>query len=534
MRASLLKMCLLCCFLVSVFAGCGVGNREDSGTVLRIGLGGEPRDLDPHTTTGALERSVFGSLLEGLMAPHPTDETIPYSGVAAQWTMSEDGKTWHFHLREDARWSNEDLVTASDFVYSWKRVLNPELGCYFSYLLYGIKGAEAYHLGEITDFDQVGIVAESDHTLRIELEKPLANFLLKLLHPVFLPVHPPTIEAHGGPAVFASGWTAAGSFVGNGPFELVQWNPDSMIRVEKNPHYWDIESVGLDAIEFYPMSDANTQLRAFETGQLHVTSSVPENMQTYYEEQFPERIRFDPNYHSVFYRINDTRPPLTDVRVRKALSLAIDRRQLVEQLLHGYHQVAHAFVPDGVNGYASPPGVEYDPDTARQLIAEAGYPGGTGFPGFVLLFYNDVSVRKLAEAVQAMWERELGISVTPTNNEWKTYLTVTEQMDYDVCADGWFGDTTPYSLLQTMTSGNPNNMTGFADSEYDRLVEEGTHVLDKARRHTIMQAAEARLMDYHSIIPLYWSSQIYLIDPRVRNWHPKIGIRQYKVVTLED
>ncbi len=514
-------------------AGCSGPQSEEAG-VLRIGNGGEPRDLDPHTITGAPEAKIIWGLMEGLVAYHPTNDEFPYPGIAERWERSPDGRTWRFFLRE-SRWSNGDPLTAEDFVYSWKRVLHPELGNEYADWMYMIRGAEAFHKGTLDDFSQVGVVAEEDHVLRVELRKPVANFLKMMLNHTFLPVHAPTIEAHGGPGKRASGWTRPESYVGNGPYVLKKWLPDSVIRIERNPNYWDAGSVRMDAIEFYPISDENTELRAFESGQLHVTNSVPVNMRRYYAERFPEKIRFDPYAGIYFYRLNTTRPPLDDVRVRKALSMAIDREQIIRTLLQGNERVATSYAPGGIGGYTYPPSEVHDPARARALLAEAGYPGGEGFPVVELLFNTSDNHRKIAEAIQHMWRNELGIDIALTNQEWKVYLNTTKDMQYDIARAGWIGNLYPYSFLRTLLSYSPNNDTGFNDPEYDRLLEASVAEMDQEQRFALVREAESRLLDAMPVIPLYWYTNVFLIDPRVRNWHPKlVDQRPLKLVYLEE
>jgi oligopeptide transport system substrate-binding protein len=519
--------------ILSVMIGC-VGERAEEEGVLRLGNGGEPRDLDPHTVTGVPEATILSALMEGLVMFHPETDTIPYPGVAERWDVSEDGRTWTFFLRETARWSNGDPVTAEDFVYAWRRVLNPELGNEYADWLYLIEGAEAFHRGQSEDPATVGITARSPEIFEVVLTRPVADFLQVLLNHTFLPVHRPTIEAFGGPGVRASGWTAPGSHVGNGAFKLVKWEPNSVIRVEPNPHYWDAGVVRLKAIEFYPIEDENTELRAFESGQLHVTNSVPVGMRTHYAEKFPERIRFDPFAGVYYLKMNTTRPPLDDQRVREALSLAIDRRQIVQSILRGGERAAHGFVPAGLSGYEPPWREVYDPDRARQLLAEAGFPEGKGFPAIEFLYNTSDNHRKIAEAIQAMWREELGVTITLTNKEWKVYLDATNNMNYDIARAGWIGSLYPLSFLQNLLSVSANNETGFADPRYDELLYRSIGLFQKEERDAVLHEAESRMLAAFPVLPLYWYTNAFLIDPRVRNWSPKlVDQRPLKLVYLD-
>lgn len=524
---------LLCIISIVFLAGCGESRMEEEG-VLRLGNGGEPRDLDPHTVTGVPAVTIISALMEGLVTFHPETDEIPFPGVAERWEVSEDRLQWTFYLREDARWSNGDPVTAEDFVYGWRRVLLPGLANEYADWMYIVDGAEAFHTGQTDDPESIGVKADGPHKLVVRLKQPVADFLSVLLNHTFLPVHRATIEAHGGPERRASGWTRPESYVGNGAFRLVKWEPNSVIRVEPNPYYWDAEVVQLRAIEFYPIEDENTEMRAFESGQLHKTSSVPASMRSHYAAKYPERIRFDP-YAGVYYlKLNTVRGPLQDVRVREALSLAIDRKQLVERILQGGERVAYGFVPAGLGGYEPAPRELYDPEKARQLLTEAGYPSGKGFPEIEYLFNTSDNHRKIAEAIQSMWRVELGIDIALTNKEWKVYLDTTNNMDYDVSRAGWIGSLYPFSFLVNLLSVSANNETGYEDPIYDRTLYSSIGEFDKEKRFALVREAESRMLEAFPVLPLYWYTNTYLIDPRVRGWNPKlVDQRPFKYVYLE-
>lgn len=521
-------------FLTTLFSACVKESTVEDG-VLRLGNGGEPRDLDPHTVTGVPEVTIISALMEGLVTFHPETDQIPYPGVAESWEVSEDGRTWTFRLRENARWSNGDPVTADDFVYGWHRVLMPELGNEYADWMYIIKGAEAFHKGENSDPDSVGIRAPDPRTLVVELRQPVAEFLQVLLNHTFSAVHRPTIEAHGGPGVRSSGWTSPDSYVGNGAFRLVKWEPNSVIRVEPNPYYWDAGAVRLKAIEFYPIEDENTELRAFESGQLDVTSSVPVGMRDHYAQNYPEQIRFDP-YAGVYYlKLNTTHSPLEDVRVREALSLSIDRKRIVESILRGGERVAYGFVPAGLSGYEPEKRTVYDPERARELLAEAGYPAGEGFPVVEYLYNTSDNHRKIAEAIQGMWREELGVDISLANKEWKVYLDTTNNMNYDISRAGWVGSLYPFSFLQNLLSVSANNETGYKDPEYDSLLYGSIGEFDAETRYAMLREAESRMLNSFPVVPLYWYTNTYLINPRVRNWNPKlVDQRPFKLVYLEE
>lgn len=516
-----------------LIGACGGGAQRGGGNVLFIGNGGEPRDLDPQTVTGVPEIRILTSLLEGLVAYHPSDDRYPEPGVAERWEVCEEGRVWTFHLRGDARWSNGDPVTARDFVFSWRRIVEPALACEYADWMYLVENGEAYHRGEIDDFDAVGLRAVDDRTFEVTLVAPTADFLQIILHHAFLPVHPPTIERFGGIDVRASGWTRPESFVGNGPFRLTEWRPNTVISVERNPFYWDAETVRLDGIRFFPIDDENTEERAFRTGQLHITGSVPANMRERYRRENPDHIRFDPLAAVYFYRLNTLRPPLDNRLLREALSLAIDRETLVRQVTRGGETPAYAIVPPGTGGYMPPNRTHHDPERARALLAEAGFPDGQGLPPLELLFNTSDNHRRIAEAIQQMWQRNLGVQITLLNQEWQVYLNTTQNMNYTISRAGWVGSTYPYAFLRIYLSESANNQTGFASGRYDELMRLARHTMDDEKRFALLYEAEDLLLSEFAVIPIYWYTNVFLINPAVRNWHPKLNdLRPYKYVEL--
>lgn len=533
-------VCLVCGTLALLFAtGCGSRERPvdqaNRDGILLLGNGTEPENLDPHTVTGVPEIQILQALLEGLIAPSRTDDAPLEPGVAKSWELSDDGLTYTFQLREDARWSNGDPVTAHDFVYSVRRVLTPELGNEYVEDFYCLHHAQAFYEGAITDFSEVGVTAVDDHTLQYRLHTPLTIFLQRVRHNAWMPVHRPTIEKHGGIAARATRWTRPENFVGNGPFQLSAWETNQRIETVRNPHYWDAENVGLKGITFFPIEDANAEERAFNAGQLHITNAVPLPRIPWYRENRPEVIRLDPYLGTYFYLLNVTRPGLDDPRVRRALALAVDREAIVERITRGGERPAGTYVPDLLAGYPSPEGFAYDPEQARQLLADAGYPGGEGFPTFQLLFNTAENHRIIAEAVQQMWKTKLGINVVLTNQEWKVYLNTQSNLNYDISRRGWIANTPhPSSFLENFRSYDANNNCGYANPAFDRLVEEAIKAQDPGRAHELYRQAEIILLEDAPLIPLYFYTNPFLIRPEVRNWGPKLnGLYLYKQVRLE-
>ena len=518
--------------LAVMMTACG-GRQADSGRVLRIGAGTEPHTLDPHLATGHNEHRIMTSLFEGLTNLNQTTLDVE-PGMAESWEVSEDGLTYTFHLRNDARWSNGDLVTAHDFVYGWKRHLTPLLASQYSYMLWIVKNAEAYNKEQITDFTEVGVRALDDFTLEVELEHPAPYFLSSQIHFAWWPVHRPTIEAHGGIGDRNSKWIEAGNMVSNGPYKLVKWEPNAILRVEPNPYYYDAELIDLEAVEFFPIEDLSTEEREFRAGRLHVTNSFPMTMTNWYRENRPEVLNIDPAVGTYFYRFNVERAPFDDVRVRRAFAMAIDKASIVQHVAYGVVGETKALTPAGLAGYTPEAGIPYDPDAAKALLAEAGYPNGQGLPTVEILFNTSEDHRRIAEAIQQMWGNTLGARVETSNQDWKVYLSNMERLNYHVCRSAWFADfLDPINFLEMFVTGGGNNRTGWSNAEYDDLIARARRAVTMSERFALYQQAEALLLEEAPIAPIYAYTHRHLIDPRVTGMAPNLqGYLNYRYISL--
>jgi oligopeptide transport system substrate-binding protein len=529
--------CLILMFLAFGFTACAP--RETpivSGTTtqtLHRGIGNDLADLDPHLATQAADYNVLSALLEGLVAEDPVD-LHPVPGVAQSWTISPDGRTYTFHLRTDARWSNGASVTAGDFVDSWRRMLTPTLGADSANLLYIIQGAEAFHKST-APWSAVGLAAPDARTFIVTLEHPAPHFLALLNHTAFFPVYLPAIEKSGSATDRGNPWARPGTFVGNGPFNLKTWRAGQVIIAEKSPTYWDVTNVRLNAIHFHAIESVDTEERAFRAGQLHLTETVPPGKIDSYRKSSPELLRIDPLLGTYFFRLNVNRPPLTDPRIRRALSLALDRTAIVEKILRGGQLPALRLVPPAL--LASPIDAlpSAAPGAAAALLAEAGYPGGRGLPPLDLLFNTSEIHRTIAEAVQEMWRRELGLEVRLTNQELKSTLSARRAGDFQMLRSVWTADyADPTSFLSIFTTANGNNYTGWADSAYDAALFAAARTSELVARNALFNQAERILLDAAPIIPIFHYTHVFLLQPSVRGWNSTVlDHHPYKHVWLE-
>jgi len=526
-------------FMSLLLSGCGSsesnvaeGNRTG---ILHWGNGTEPQSLDPHVATGVPEHHIIVALMEGLV--HKNSKTLePEPGVAKSWTVSDDGRVYTFELRDDARWSNGDVHNAHDFVWSWSRALQPALGNLYAYMYFPIVNAHEFYKGEITDFEQVGVKALDDLTLQITLKNPTPYFLQLLDHYSMYPVHQATIEKFGRADERGTRWTYQGNFVGNGPFKLKTWEINRAIEVERNTFFYGNDEVKLNGIVFYPTENVTTEERMFRAEQLHYTNDVPiDKVQTYRDANDPA-LKVVPYLGTYYYRINVREPHLQDKRVRRALGMTIDREQLTEHVLKAGQIPAYAMTPPNTRGYYPPVSLSFDPEAARQLLADAGYPNGEGFPVTEILYNTNEGHRKMAVAIQQMWREHLNIEVTLLNQEWKVYLDSESSGDYQISRAGWIGDyVDPNNFLDMFLCDGGNNRTGWCNEEYDRLILE---VAPTAKTHeerlAVFTQAETMLMDDLPVLPIYTYTTKHLVHPSLKNLANNImDMQRYTEIYLE-
>ena len=534
-----LWMKLLSVIILVGLTGCGGGESNVSagnktGT-LYWGNGTEPQSLDPQIATGVPEHHIISAVMEGLvLKDRKTLEPRP--GVAKSWDISDDGRVYTFYLRDNARWSNGDPHTAHDYAWSWWRALQPALGNLYAYMLFPIENAQQYYEGDISDFNKVGVKALNDRTLQVTLKYPTPYFLQLLDHYSLFPVHQATIEKFGDADQRGTRWTYEGNLVGNGPFQLVDWKINRRIVVQRNPHYWDKENVSLNEIIFIPIENIVTEERMFRAGQLHVTSSLPADKISVYREAKDPELRIAPYLGTYYYRLNVRKPQLKDPRVRRALAMTVDRQKLVDNITKGGQLPAYAMTPPGTMGYFPKSDLKFDPQGAKKLLADAGYPNGEGFPPTEILYNTNEGHRKVAVALQDMWKKHLNIDIRLLNQEWKVYLDSESAGQYEISRAGWIGDyVDPNNFLDLFLCGGGNNRTGWCNEEYDRLIlDVAPSMSSHSERLEVFQQAEKILLDDMPIIPIYTYTTVQLVDSSVKNFDANImNAASYKDLYLQ-
>lgn len=469
--------------------------------------GSEPETLDPALITGQPEGRLANALFEGLTSFDATGQPVP--GVAERWEISDDKRTYTFHLRRDARWSNGELVTARDFLRSWQRTLSPATGSEYAYQLHYLHNAKDFSEGKVTDFTQVGVQASDDYTLVVTLDNPTPFFLDLCAFTTLLPVHLPTVEKYG------DDWLKPGHIVSNGPYELTAWRINHRVKLRKNPHYWNRANVALETIDVLPINNANTAFNFYDSGEADLMMDkglAPPGLLG--------ELRKRPDFHSspflgnYFLRFNVTRPPFHDARVRRAFSLVVDRERLVTKITRAGEVPAYSLVPPGTAGYQPPEGLKPDLAEARRLLAEAGYPDGKGFPLINYLYSESELNQAIAVELQDMWRRHLGVSISLGRQEWKVYLRSMSSLDYDIARSSWVGDyNDPNTFLDMFVTDGGNNRTGWSDPAYDQLIADAARATDEQQRFDIFRKAETLLIrEAAPICPLYFYVGIQFYD----------------------
>lgn len=488
--------------------------------VLRWGNGAEPGSLDPHRTQGVPGSNIGRDLFEGLTSEAPDGTVI--AGAAESWEISDDGKTYRFFLRPEARWSNGDPVTADDFVYSLRRSLDPATLSNYTFILNPILNAEAVAAGELPT-TEVGVRALDTHTLEIQLENITPYFLGLLTHSASYPVHPPSAEAHGNQ------YARPGNLVSNGAYRLEEWVVQSHVKLVRNENYWDNGRTTIDEVWYYPTEDQTAELSRFRAGELDLSNAIPKRQVDWIRENLPEELVISPYLGTYYFGFNLTRPPFQDnPELRRALALAVDRDIITGQVTNAGEVPAYGWVPP-VQNYTGQQmteaawSQEERVAEARRLYALAGYSEEN--PLRTRILYNtQEDHRRIAVAIASMWKQTLGVEVEILNQEWKVFLDTRQQkIETEIYRSGWIGDyNDAYTFAELFASGSGLNHTGYSSPDYDRLLREASAEGDMKRRAELLQQAERVLVEDLPIMPLYFYVTARLVRPWVGGFTPNI------------
>lgn len=508
---------------LSLFAGCG--KKEAKGEqAIKFNINSEPKSIDPALNNGVNGGTILVNAFEGLTSLDEKNQAVP--GVAEKWEASEDGLKYTFHLRKDAKWSDGKPVKAQDFEYAWKRALKPETAAEYAYQMYYLKNGENYNKGK-AKIDEVGVKATDDYTLEVTLENPTAYFLALLAFPTYAPVREDVVSKD------PQGWARKSeTYISNGPFKMKEWKPKDTITFVKNDQYWNKDSIKLDRIDYKMIENESSALAAFKAGQLDYIKQPP-------AQETPKLLKdgvakIYPNLGTYFYCLNisdnaekvnaEAAKALKDPKVRKALTLAIDRKQIVENVTKGGQIPATSYVPVGV---PKADGTEFkdkdyfkaegDVQGAKKLLAEAGYPEGKGFPKIELLYNTNENHQNIAQAVQDMWRKNLGINIELKNQEWKVFQKSRTDKNYQMARHGWLGDyVDPMTFLDMWVTGAGNNDAGYSNAEYDKLVKAAMAESDAVKRMELLRKAEDILMEDMPIIPIYYYTEVVCLNKNVK------------------
>lgn len=473
---------------------------------LERGNGPEPDSLDPQRAQGLSAQQVLRDLFEGLMRDDREGHLV--TGAAERYEISTDGLRYRFFLRSDARFADGTPLTASDFVYSFGRALDPLTAAPYAAVLLPIVGAQARLSGDAKA--AFGVHALDAQTLEISLNAPRSDFLSRLAMPIAMPVQRSAIEQYG------AGYTRAGRLFGNGAYRLVDWTPQSRLTLERNPCYHDAAAVRIARVRYHVTEDASTELKRFEAGELHLTETLPPGQLERLRQRYGSAVVIAPAYASFFLGYNLRQPVLRSQALREALSLAIDRDILVRYITGNGERPAFELIPPlGESDHAQLPWADWSNDRrhaeARKRLAES---GADAQSLQIELRYNTSLInRRLALAIASMWKQVLGIDTRLRNEEWKVFVQNRRTgIVTQVFRGGWFADyAEPLNFLEPFVSAGALNATGFADTEFDRLLQLAAADANAAPEH--LRAAEQRLLDAHAMIPLFHYTSKHLLSP---------------------
>lgn len=564
-----ISLALAAMMVAGLVSGCksSTSGTGSNLTPIKVCVGSEPKSLDP-----AINQAVDGAIylaeaFEGLTKTDKNNKTV--AGIAKSWDISKDGLTYTFHLRTDAKWSDGKAITSGDFVYAWQRAVNPQTASAYAYQLYYIKNAEAINSqyvdksgkpakvkmdakgepvkdkggnmvadpngkyvstnkdGTPTWLNDLGIKATDDHTLVVTLEAPCAYFLQIAGFTTLDPVRKDIVEAN--PDKWAND---PKTYICDGPYKMKSWDHNSKITFVENPYYYDKANIVGAELDFTLMDNTNSILAAFKNGELDLTEDYPTDELANLVSSGQAKI-YD-NLGIYYYAFNDKIAPFTDKRVREALTLAVDRSYLVKGVAKGGQKIAGSIVPpgifdaDGKSDFRKSAGELIDVSAsslnsnitkAKQLLADAGFPNGKGFPTVTIKYNTNEGHQKIAEYIQSQWKKNLGITVNIANEEWSVFINDRNNGNYQIARDGWNADyADPMTFLDIFTTTSGNNDSKYSNKEYDKLIADAKNSGDQKVRMSDMHKAEKILMDDYACMPIYYYTNPDLVSPKLQGY----------------
>ncbi len=481
---------------------------------LNLGYNGEPETLDPSRYNLRLEETILNDLFMGLTTFDAEARVTP--GAAESWTTSPDGLTWTFKLRAGLTWSDGHPLTADDFVYSFRRLLDPKTAASLAHFMYPLANAEAINTGK-APVESLGARAPDDRTLVLELGAPFPFLPERLMYPTGFPVPRHVIERVG------DDWVKAGNMVSNGAFTLAEWRPQAYVKLVKNPRFYDAANVELDGVVYYPTSDANAAYNRYRAGELQAVGGFPSGELPWVRKHLPDQLRMSALLSIVYLVFNVERSPFQDARGREALGRALDRNVLTAKVLRTGEIASPSFVPSMVADYkpATVPDAGQNAAArlarAKTLLADAGF--GPDRPlSLTLRYISGADTKKVHVAIAAMW-KAVGVHARLHQAELKVHFADLRQGNFEVAQAGWFGENNPEHYLRLLASDTGNvNYGRFRDPAFDALIQQASTLADRAERLRVLHDAEAHVLPFYPVIPLYSVMIRNLVDPRITGW----------------
>lgn len=503
-----------------VLGACGQGGGVDSGDatdemVFYRGNGAEPETLDPHLSGGIWESNIIGDMLIGLTTEGPAGEAVP--GAATSWDISEDGLIWTFHLREH-QWSDGTQVTAEDFAFAFRRILDPATASTYAYYLYPIRNAEDVNAGRMPT-SALGVEAPDDLTFVVHLEHPAPYLAQFMTHHTTSPVPRHVVEEHG------RGWTRPGNYLANGPYVLTEWVPNDHVTAVRNPLFYDADNVAIDRVLYYPTADYSAALQRLRAGEIDMQSVLPDVQIEWIRQNMPETIDLQPTLTVEYVSVNLARDGLDDVRVREALSLALDRETMVERVRRMGNPPAYSMVPPSVANYPADVQLPFADmpqpervERARALMREAGYGPDNRLRVGLAVRSASADQRRRPAAMQQMWS-EIYVDAEIEQSDAAVFYNLMQEHDFDLGIAGWVADFNDASnFLDLLRTGTSNNYGQYSNAEYDALLDQAEAETDMVARGLLMARAEEIALTDHAWIPVFFGVNRRMVRPYVEGW----------------